>query len=748
MEPPFTRRAAPPSPESPRQARARQAQSFTPTVHQLVGLLLAATGSMNAWSEEASGSATKAPALNEVTLPLVTVTAGENAQGTASEGYREERVSNVGPWQGRTLQETPYAITVFSEELMSNLQAVSADQVFRINPTMQLSRSQYENNQPTVFVRGFSFYAPYRDGVPDDQYAHASTMEDTERIEVLNGLSGFLYGAGNVGGMVNYVTKRSPNERLNDITVAGRGHQSWYVHGDFGGKFDADKKYGYRLNVAKQGGDTAIKGQTIDRNFYSLVLDGKPRSDLYLHFSAARNEYEDWGVQSNWAANASTRPSANALRTDRSYSPSWTHRYYETNRYTAHAKWDVNQSVSLRANVLFSDGVRNGASSPTNNSFTSPSQYSQSFSYYYAPGVNNVLSYQDDKRGALYADFKFDTGQVNHKVTAGFQYGNTHQDRWSKGAPPVRGGSFSINDPQYVSPPVIDPISRGSRNTWLSNIKRNVMVGDDITVNDQWSVLAGMAYTNITNRTYDKSAVTPTVALVFKPMPPLSTYGSYMESLEQGGLAADEYQGVTVLNKGTVFKPLKSKQIEVGAKYDWNGMLLSGALFQIDKALQYYDLRDSRGPVFVQDGRQVHKGIELTAIGRLRPGLSVLGGLTWMDPKVKQQRQDPRLEGKRPPQVADKMLKVHAEYAVPLVTGLSVSGGFNSTSASFADNVNTDRLPGYTVYDIGLRYQMGPVKKPLILRMDLLNVTDKHYWANNAALGDPRTLLISANYRF
>ena len=41
-------------------------------------------------------------------LPTVTVTAAPEATGTAEQGYREDRVSQVGPWEGRNLQDTPY----------------------------------------------------------------------------------------------------------------------------------------------------------------------------------------------------------------------------------------------------------------------------------------------------------------------------------------------------------------------------------------------------------------------------------------------------------------------------------------------------------------------------------------------------------------------------------------------------------------------------------------------------------------
>jgi len=682
------------------------------------------------------------------TLPTVSVTATQQSTGTAADGYREDRVSSVGPWQGRDLQDTPYSITVFSEEFMENLQASSADQVFRINPTMQQTRSQYENNQPTVNLRGFNFYSSYRDGVPDDQYGHVTTMEDTARIEVFNGLSGFLYGAGNVGGLVNYVTKRSTNERLNSLTVASLGNRSWYLHGDFGGKFDAEGRFGYRLNVAKQNGDTAIKGQTIDREVYSLVLDAKPRSDLYLQFSAARLNYDVWGAQAAWSATAATRPSASALPNDRSYGPSWTRRWYETNRYTAHAKWDINEAMSIRVNLLASDGVRNSAASPTTNTMVSRDRYTQTIGSIYAPGVDDSITFQDDLRGAAYADFKFDTGPFNHKLTAGYQYSYTKQDWWTNSAPRFTAGTFDIGEIPSVARPNVAPISRGDKIPRFRTKRTSIVLGDDIYLNDHWSVLAGVSYTTISSTGYDKSALTPSVSLVFKPISDLTTYVSYMESLEQGGTAADEYLGAEVVNKGQVFDPLISKQLEIGAKYSWRGMLLSGALFQIDKGLQYYDITDPTRPVYVQDGRQVHKGVEFTAIGKLTHNLSIMGGFTWLEPKIKSQKQNPQLEGKRPALVSDTLFKVRAEYDVPAVPGLSVSAGFNRTSASYVDNLNTDELPGYTVYDLGARYPFGSARNPVIVRLDIINLTNKHYWANGSVLGNPRTAMLSANYKF
>ena len=719
----------------------RASAGYRATHGVLLGIAMGAPGAVSAADTDAGASAS--------TLPAVTVTSTREATGTADEGYRDDRVSQVGPWQGRKLQDTPYSITVFSEDLMKNLQATSADQVLRINPTLQLTRTQSENNQPTMILRGFNFYSSYRDGVPDDQYGHATTIEDTERIEVFNGLSGFLYGAGNVGGLLNYVSKRSTDERLNELTAYSLGNKAWNLHGDFGGKFDAEGRFGYRLNLARQRGETPIKGQAIDRDLYSLILDAKPRNDLYLMVSAARLDYDVLGSQASWVATAATRPSANALRNDRSYGPGWTRRWYQTNRYMAKAEWDVNAALRLRAAYLKSDGTRNYAGSPATNTFTSRTTYNQVITNIYAPGVTDVLSYQHDESGAAYADFSFSTGRIGHKLTAGYQYSDSGQDRWSQGAERIDGGASSIDAPRYISrPDTVAPTLRGTRSEWFSTIKKSVVLGDDIVFNERWSLLAGLAYTTISTNHEERSALTPSVSLLFRPIPDLTNYLTYMESLESGGRATEQYQGADVVNSGQVFPPLLSRQLELGAKYSLGGVLLSGALFQINKGLQYYDVSNPAAPVYVQDGRQVHRGVEFTAIGQVTPNLSVLGGFTWLDPEIKKQAQDRRLEGKRPSLVADKMLKLRLEYAVSAVPGLSLSGGVIHTSASYADLLNTDRLPSYTVFDAGARYPVGPTSNPVILRLNVTNLTNRHYWSRNDALGEPRIVMLSASYKF
>ena len=140
----------------------------------------------------------------------------------------------------------------------------------------------------------------------------------------------------------------------------------------------------------------------------------------------------------------------------------------------------------------------------------------------------------------------------------------------------------------------------------------NILIGDDITFNDQWSEMVGLNYATTMNASpnvgskYERSALTPTVSLLYKPIEEVTTYVSYMEALEAGTVVGNIYA-----NRGEVFPPLVSKQYEVGLKYDINpNLLLSTALFRIEKANQFSNLARPI-PTFVRDGLQVHNGVEL-----------------------------------------------------------------------------------------------------------------------------------------
>ncbi len=241
---------------------------------------------------------------------------------------------------------------------------------------------------------------------------------------------------------------------------------------------------------------------------------------------------------------------------------------------------------------------------------------------------------------------------------------------------------------------------------------------------------------------YEKSALTPTVSLLYKPIKEVTTYGSYMEALEKGTIVGNTYA-----NDGKIFPPLVSKQYEVGAKYDINpNLLLSTALFRIEKANQYSD-RATPIPSYVQDGLQVHNGVELVLTGKVTDNLTIIGGGTLMDISV-EKSNDPALEGKKPTNAASRMGKIYAEYALPWITGLSLTGGIYYTGEKYGDSANTDKIPSYTLYDIGARYTTRVLDKALIVRLNVINLTGKNYWQDQYNLGVPRTIAFSVSTMF
>ena len=107
----------------------------------------------------------------------------------------------------------------------------------------------------------------------------------------------------------------------------------------------------------------------------------------------------------------------------------------------------------------------------------------------------------------------------------------------------------------------------------------------------------------------------------------LSLYANYIESLTKGPVA-----GGTAANAGEVFAPFRSKQKEIGAKYDAGSYGMNLALFTISQPMGLLNANN----VFGIDGEQRNRGAEFTVYGAPVRGLRLLGGVTLLD--AKQQR--------------------------------------------------------------------------------------------------------------
>lgn len=698
------------------------------------GLAASREGAAVVIRAEGTSEAGRTLAPVHVTSTLETdATAAIQREGTAADGYRAKSVTSVGALGGMSLQDAPFSINVIPRELIQNIQAQSPDDIYKLNPSTRSATPQITSWSPAVNIRGFDGYNTAEDGLRRI-YNHAAVVEDKERIEVLNGLSGFLFGAAQPGGMINSVYKRPTIERLNSITVGNYGGSQTYVHGDFGGRFDEAGRIGYRLNVVKQEGGTAIEDQKINRSLVSAAVDWQVTDKLLLEFNAVYNKYRTSGASAYWFFDGV--PHGRAPDAKKNWGQPWVNDEFENTKLMGKATYKVNDNVTLRG-AYMRDNIDRPVQDHTLNNVSSLEGFTQN--------RQRVAGSKDAFEAAsAMADISFNTGPVAHKLTLGYYM---YSDKsWTSDYYPSTGyeGPYPFFAPTYVPEPEFPLNTYGSYYAGrVTNI--NHLIGDNIQFNDQWSVLLGLNRSTIrtqsldstgarTQADYNKSRNSPSVSLVFKPMPWLSTYASYIEGLEQGGIAPD-----TASNARAILAPMVSKQKEIGVKATVGELLLTTALFDIEKAYEYTDSNN----IYAQSGRQNHKGIEFSASGKITDKWSVVAGITSLDAKVKGSDFD----GKSPQNVAKVIAKIYSEYELP-VPGLTLTGGIYYTGKQWADAANTDRLPAVTTADIGIRYATKAAGKPLTLRLNVANLANKSYWLNSYYMGAPRSVAFSAQFQF
>lgn len=87
-----------------------------------------------------------------------------------------------------------------------------------------------------------------------------------------------------------------------------------------------------------------------------------------------------------------------------------------------------------------------------------------------------------------------------------------------------------------------------------------------------------------TNAKYDESKIDSYFISYLQTFKDLTTYVTYIESLEAGTIVGDYYK-----NEGEILSPYRSTQYEIGAKYSLfdEKVLLNSSIFRIEKANEY-----------------------------------------------------------------------------------------------------------------------------------------------------------------
>ncbi|MCG3710481.1 TonB-dependent siderophore receptor [Aliarcobacter butzleri] len=668
--------------------------------------------------------------------------------GTAENGYLSEDITGIGLWGKRSLQDTPYSMSVIPQELIENVQAKDMNQIFKMNPTTQETGQMLTGlgDAQWVTIRGFEINNPIINGIPySTKWASTPMMQDIERVEIINGATGFLYGGGRVGGAVNYITKKPTTEDLKNVSIGSYGNESYYTHLDLGGQFDKNHTFGYRVNALYQNGELPNQSDK-EQKAISLVFDWKPTDNFYTDIKYSyKNSLEKGG--NFYFNNVSDRKTINKSK---GFSPDWIQDELKLNKVENNTNWNINDTFTLRTSLMYEKTKSRGSDiTATVKDNTVISSLSNWNTYIWKGAWQETENYG----GNIFLDSNFDTLNVNHNLTIGYSMNSRkHFTREDDGHFYRFNGNVSLNDIKNLIEPDWDSFGSMGTKPLKPSTKseyQNILIGDDITFNDQWSALVGANYATVIDRSYradtkyDESKLTPTLSLIFKPFEQLTTYTTYIESLEAGTIVGDRYK-----NEGQILAPYKSKQYEIGTKYSLfnEKVLLNGSLFRIEKANEYE--KDTTPKLtLTQDGEEIHQGIELGITGKVTDNLTIIAGGTLIDLSV-EKVEDKALEGKKPINAASKMAKLYSEYEISQIKGLAITGGAYYTGKSYGDRANKDVLPSYTLYDAGLRYKTKLDKYPTTFNLNIQNLTDEVYWTRNNMLGDPRSVAFSMKMEF
>src|SRR5882757_2717746 len=166
-------------------------------------------------------------------LPLSTVTAETSAANTSSSDtvIALEEIVVTAEKRSETALRTPVALSAYSGENLQEHQIISVSDLQNLDPSVNVSRSA-RGNAIFIAIRGVTTadttsasspgIAFNVDGIPLNRgVEQTAAFFDLERVEVLKGPQGTLYGQSSTGGAVNIITNKPKNELAAsaDVTV-------------------------------------------------------------------------------------------------------------------------------------------------------------------------------------------------------------------------------------------------------------------------------------------------------------------------------------------------------------------------------------------------------------------------------------------------------------------------------------------------------------------------------------------------
>jgi catecholate siderophore receptor len=673
--------------------------------------------------------------VREVVLPLASVS--ETVTVRATPGYEVEAIRS-GTRTLTPLRDVPQSITVTTKELIRDQLMTSMGDVMRYTPGIQVH--QGENNRDQLVIRGNSSSADFfLDGVRDDVQYYRD-LYNVERIEALKGPNATMFGRGGGGGVVNRVTKEAIFEPVRELSAQGGsyGHRRVAV--------DLDEPLGralaFRLNAMYEDSDSFRRNVNLARYAANptLTLAPGPHTRINLGYE----HLHDTRVADRGVTSFQGRPADVDLATYYG-NPDDSHVRAHADIATASVEHSAGP-VTLRHRTLFGSYER--------------------FYQNYVPGAVTpdksrvaLTAYNNDtQRDNLFSQTdavsSLTTGRVKHTLLAGLEVGRQATDNFRN------TGYF--DNATSVSVPYSDPTLairasfRQSGSDADNHLKTRVgaaYLQDQVELSSALQLVGGVRFdrfdlTYHNNRNGDTlrrvdDLVSPRAGIVYKPIAPVSVYGSYTVSyLPSSG---DQFSSLTTLTEQV--KPEQFDNYEAGVKWEPHcGLAVTAAIYRLDRT--HTRATDPNDPTrIVQTGSQRTSGVEAGLSGRITSAWRIAGGYAYQDAHVTSATTTAR-SGARVAQVPRHTLSLWNHYQVLPRLGAAV--GLLFRSDMFAAIDDSVVLPGYTRVDLAAYYSL---RDTLRLQANLENALDRRYWLNadsntNISPGGRRALRLALTAMF
>lgn len=644
----------------------------------------------------------------------------------------------TGTRTNAALRDVPQAVTVITRNLIAEQMMRSMADVVNYVPGVGIAQGEGHRDAP-IFRGNTSTSDFFVDGLRDDtQYLR--DLYNVERIEVLKGPNGMIFGRGGVGGVINRVTRQANWMPSRDVAIEGGSWGHRRLTADLGGALNNAagrvtamyensgtyrdhvdiERYGFNPNVA-----FTLGGRTTLRAGYELFHDERATDRGVPSFQGRPLDTSRSRFFGSTAIN-DARLSVHAVSSTLEHRLSGNATLHNRTRFADYDKFYANL---VPGSV---DATRTTVALTGYNSSTDR---------------QNLFNQTDLVVSAR-------TGAITHTLMGGLELGRQVTDNrrltafFSSLGANVASITVPVENPTISVPVEFRAAGSDADNHGVATTAA-VYVQDQIGLSQTVELIAGARYDRFGVNLLDhRTGVelegtdgfwSPRLAVVFKPVEDVSVYGSYTRAyLPRAG---EQLASLTVSTRSLA--PENFRNVEIGAKWETTpGLSFTTAVFRLDHGNVV--VRDPLDPTLshLVDAERT-TGIELEIAGRVSDRWSLQGGYAFQDGEITRSLSSAVTAGSRLGQVPRHTFSLWNRADLSRMWGVGL--GLISRSEAFVATDNTVILPAFARVDAAVFATLTPRVRA---QVNLENILDqRYYWSahnnNNIAPGSPRAVRVA-----